>query len=471
MALIVLLSLALVWLMQTVFLEPVYKWGRKNEIRRIADTLAASPDDRSLRENAKTLALSHGVCVIVEEEGKLIVSAEGINNCAIHNIAKSGLSTLFFHAEANGGELMQSFVKDDYHDLYVTIDETRDESSLAGTESVIFTKIVRRGNAARVFYLNTIITPVSSTVSSMNLLLFAVSAAALLLALLAAFLFAGGISKPIETMSEKAKRLAGGDYDIDFVSGGGRELTELGRTLNQTEKELQKNESLRRELIANVSHDLRTPLTMISGYAEVMRDIPGENTPENMQIIIDETGRLSSLVADLLEISRLQSGTQKLDASPFCFTAAVRSVLDRIQHLIGQKGFRVLFEADREEYVCADEKKITQVVYNLVGNAVTHTGEDKTVVVRQTVAEGMVRLSVIDSGEGIPAEKLENIWDRYYKVDSVHKRAEVGSGLGLSIVKGIMELHGGRYGVITEQGKGSTFWFELSPVGQPEDPK
>ena len=114
----------------------------------------------------------------------------------------------------------------------------------------------------------------------------------------------------------------------------------------------------------------------------------------------------------------------------------------------------------------ADELKISQVVYNLVNNAITYAGADKTITLRQTVGDGMVRISVTDTGEGIPADKLRDIWQRYYKVDNSHKRAQLGTGLGLSIVKTVMDLHGGRYGVESQLGVGSTFWFALPLTGE-----
>ena len=217
-------------------------------------------------------------------------------------------------------------------------------------------------------------------------------------------------------------------------------------------------EGLRKELLANVSHDLRTPLTMIQGYAEVMRDLPGENTPENVQIIIEETERLTSLVNDLLDLSRLESGAITLERTRFDLTQSIRAILRRYDKLAS---YSFPFEAEEDVFVTADELKISQVVYNLVNNAITYAGEDKTVTLRQTVENGKVRISVSDTGEGIPQDKLKDIWERYYKVDKEHKRAQVGTGLGLSIVKNILELHGGAYGVESEEGKGSTFWFEL----------
>ena len=252
--------------------------------------------------------------------------------------------------------------------------------------------------------------------------------------------------------------MANGDYDVHFAGHDFLEISELSNTLNYAAVELSKVEALRRELIANISHDLRTPLTMITGYAEVMRDLPGENSPENIQIIIDEAGRLNDLVNDLLDLSRLEAGVITLEKERFNLTESIRDILTRYDKLAD---YRFPFSYQEEAWVEGDKLKLSQVVYNLVNNAVNYAGEDKTVSLRQELREGRVRVSVTDTGEGIPADKLRDIWERYYKVDREHRRAQVGTGLGLSIVKNVLDLHGGTYGVVSELGKGSTFWFEL----------
>ena len=201
---------------------------------------------------------------------------------------------------------------------------------------------------------------------------------------------------------------------------------------------------------------------MIKGYGEVMRDIPGENTPENMQMIIDETERLSELVSALLDISRLQADAGEPAKAVFDLTAMVQNTVERYAKLRESDGYSVRFEFDVPQvYVNADKTMMLQVLYNLINNGINYAGEDKTVTVRQTCADGKVRISVIDHGVGIAADQIPLIWDRYYKVDRVHKRAVVGTGLGLSIVKTVLERHGALYGVDSREGQGSTFWFEL----------
>ena len=224
-------------------------------------------------------------------------------------------------------------------------------------------------------------------------------------------------------------------------------------------------EHLQHELIANISHDLRTPLTMIGGYAEAMRDIPSENTPENMQIIMDETARLSTLVNEILDFSRLQTGALAMNPQPMSLTDTVQAIVTRVGKLTEKDGYVIRFAPEDNLTVVADETRIGQVVYNLLGNALTYTGKDKTVTLTQTRKDGRARLSVSDTGKGIAPEELPLIWNRYYRTQESHKRAVIGSGLGLSIVRNILEQHGAPYGVDSGDG-GTTFWFELPLEGQ-----
>ncbi len=269
------------------------------------------------------------------------------------------------------------------------------------------------------------------------------------------------ICVPLEKMSRSAKKLAKGDYNAEFVGGGYREAEELGEALSYAAEELAKTDRLQKELVANISHDLRTPLTMIKGYSEVMRDIPGENNPENVQLIIDETERLTELVNDMLDLSKIRAGTRKPVLETFDLTETVRSVLSRYEKLTERDNYQITFTAEENVMVTADRTMILQVVYNLINNALNYTGEDKRVSIDQSVWDNRVRISVIDTGSGIAKEDIPYIWDRYYKVDKVHRSAVIGTGIGLSIVKEILESHGAAYGVESRIGEGSNFWFEL----------
>ena len=193
-----------------------------------------------------------------------------------------------------------------------------------------------------------------------------------------------------------------------------------------------------------------------------MRDIPGENTAENIQVVIDETTRLSELVSDLLDLSKIQSGTRKPVFEEFDLTAAVEEVMKRYDAFTAHQGYRITFEAETRATVFADHSMILQVLYNLIGNAVNYTGEDKRVFVTlRKTDENTFRFSVRDTGEGIKSEDFPNIWRRYYRSSEMHKRPVRGTGLGLSIVKTVLTKHNFYHGVESEEGKGSLFFVDF----------
>ena len=328
-------------------------------------------------------------------------------------------------------------------------------------ETLAFAKVVSSSSGERLIVVVSEITPVSSVVDTLRYQLIIMTAVLIALSVTVAVFVAKWIAKPISDTNEKAKALADRDYDLRFSGGRYREIKELNDTLSYAALELKKVDNLQKELIANISHDLRTPLTMITGYSEIMRDLPGEVTPENIQIIIDEATRLNDLVSDLLDISRLQSGTADIKREPFSLTGCITSIFSRYTKLIESEGLNLVFEHDREVFVMGDELRMTQVIYNLINNAINYIGEDKTVLVRQTVTDDRVKIEVIDHGEGIPQEKLEFIWDRYYRVDKEHRRAVIGTGLGLSIVKNILIAHDADFGVASKLGEGSDFYFTM----------
>ncbi len=458
--------LLLLWLCQVVFLDSIYKSIKIGEIRIAAHELTARIDSENFAEEAETWARRGELCLLalkmIDENTAIeLVSVETLPNCAIHNTDRNSKFTLYDLARSNGGESMQRYRFDPSKRVYYTVGDDPSDSS-DSEESIIYTIITRNAAGDSILLLlNSVITPVEATVKTLNILLGVISVLLLLLALMLAILISRRIAKPIVRINETARQLAAGKYDVTFPSSSYREIDELAGTLNYAAAELSKVETLRRELIANISHDLRTPLTMIEGYGEVMRDLPGENTPENVQIIIDEANRLSSLVNDMLDLSRLHAGAVEFRPVPLNLTELIRSTLTRYNKLCASDGYVIDFICDGDVTVSGDATRLNQVIYNLVNNAVTYTGADKRVTVRQEVGEGRVRISVTDTGEGIPPEKLDMIWDRYYKGENAHRRPSVGTGIGLSIVKSIMDMHHGTYGVTSTEGVGSTFWVEM----------
>ncbi len=458
--------LILLWLFQVVFLDDFYKAIKINEIKTSGNTIEKNIDSEDLGELVSRLSINNDMCIeILSETGEQLYSSDVLWDCILHKMPPFEKIQLIMKTQDLGGELLEHFNRDNFKN------ERYNDKKFIGRvpppdtgmqESIILTKIVTNNDGEKMFvFLNSVISPVSSTVTTIRIELYVITGFMLLFSILLAIVIAKRVSKPIEKLNEAAKILAKGKYETEFSAAGYKEIAELSDTLNFTAKELSKVDRLRQELIANVSHDLRTPLTLISGYAEAMRDLPDENNPENAQIIVDETKRLTTLVNDALDLSKLQSGMQSIHPQSFDFTGSIKSIVDAMNELLKRDGYSIKFIYDKELNITADEPKITQAFYNLLINAINYTGEDKTVIVRQIVTAGTVKIEVLDSGEGIAEEDLPYIWDRYYKGDKFHKRAVTGTGLGLSIVKSIIELHGGEYGVSSKLNEGSMFWFSL----------
>ncbi len=273
-------------------------------------------------------------------------------------------------------------------------------------------------------------------------------------------------TRPIIHMKEKANALARGDFTVDFHDDEfGQELVQLANALNHARDELSKADAMQKELIANVSHDFKTPLTMIKAYASMIIEISGdipEKRNKHAQVIVDETDRLTSLVSDLLELSKMRSGLEGIDEREFDMSAYLKETLSRFEYLTDTKGY--VFHADIEEglYTRGDQNKLGQVLYNLIGNAVNYTGDNKRVFVElKKTTDTVFRFSVTDTGAGIKEEDLANIWDRYYRSSESHKRPVRGTGLGLSIVKTVLEKHRFVFGVTSTLGTGSTFYVDF----------
>lgn len=491
--------LVVLWLIQICYLDSFYTMIKSREAEQVTSVAAGilTSDEEDKDTLIHDIAAKNNMAVYVTDiQGNEIYSAEYIVNSRLTDMPSEQIQYYYEQAKEHGGIFKVEYeggINPEFWDNNMKKPENVEEDLLRdekeplepatedGTEngnervfhsflqkrgqerikSVIYVKAVECKGQEYILMVNTQLTPVDATVNTLRIELVWITIIMILLSLGIALLLSRQISKSLIRINESAKALAKGDFDVRFDGKDYREVAELSDTLNATAKELGKNESLRRELIANVSHDLRTPLTMIIAYAEVMRDLPGENTPENVQVVIDEAGRLTNLVNDMLDISKLQAGVMEKNDTEYNLTESIESVLERYNKLKEQDGYCIHFEYDRKVLVKADEYKIYQVIYNLINNAVNYTGKDKTVWVRQKILQDYVRIEVTDSGEGIAEDALPYVWDRYYKVDKTHRRAVMGTGLGLSIVKNILELHHARYGVESTPGCGSTFWFEL----------
>lgn len=459
-ALFVAVLLVLLWLFQIVFLESFYKSIKTGAIKNTAANIVDSIDDENFFNELNRLTRQDAICVhIIDENGATFYSSGNQASCILHMMSPAQIRVLYQKASVGSGTVLQNY---ELHELGPGF-QRKGNLQTASMEQMLYGVLVtRESGESFMVMVDATITPINTTVETLRAQLVIITLIMAGFSLILVLVLSTVIAKPLIRINQSAKKLAIGDYGTHFEGGNYKEVSELANTLNYASDELSKVERLRQEFIANVSHDLRTPLTMITGYAEVMRDLPGESTPENVQIIIDEAKRLTDLVNDILDLSRLQSGAQVPDFEPVNLTGMIRRIMERYSKLILHEGYTVQLEATEDVMVLADEIRMTQVLYNLINNAINYTGADKQVLVQQKVFGDRVRINVIDHGEGIPAESLPYIWERYYKVDKMHKRSAVGTGLGLSIVKGVLNAHSAEYGVESEIGRGSDFWFEMT---------
>lgn len=295
-------------------------------------------------------------------------------------------------------------------------------------------------------------------------------------AILLGLLLTRHFTKPIQALKRGASRIASGDLAYRVEVGSTDEFGELAQSFNSMAASLDNSEQARRRLIADIAHELRTPLTVIDGTLDAMLDGVFELNHSNLISIKDETAALTQLVADLRDLALAESGQLKLEVETTDLAWLVQRRVSQAEVVAREKNISMrtnIPEGLPEVYV--DGRRIEQVVANLLNNALNYTPSGGTVVVTVALANGsesypgdkeQILVSVADTGEGIPAEHLPHIFERFYRVDDARSRKAGGAGLGLAIAKQMVELHGGRMWVESEVGKGSKFSFTL-PIARP----
>ena len=349
------------------------------------------------------------------------------------------------------------------------VSETRRDNSGMGAR-LVYASYITAGGADNILCIIAPLYPDQVTVRILRDMLIYVSFIVLIVSLLLAFALSVRLTSPIEKLTRSAQELSKGNHDVYFDGAGFTETKELAKALNKASYEMEKTDFYQREIIANVSHDLKTPLTMIRSYAEKIIDITGDNPEKrnaDLNVIISETEHLNRLVSDMLSVSNLQSNNIELRMETFDLVEAARSVYESFLALATSEGFEIHFHPCKPAYVVGDRTRMTQVMTNFVSNAVKYSGDNKYIDIRLSKTSKKVTFHCIDHGMGIPSDEIGHVWDKYYRTSANHERGIEGTGLGLAIVKGILNLHGAKYGVESEEGKGSDFWFEMETVRKP----
>lgn len=461
----VILLFVFLWIFDLLFLDTVYESIKLRNLKECTELIKDNIANEDLEILIKHIAYHDSACVLVcDGEGNELYTQAVRTDCTIHNISAENRIAYFDKVKENDGLYKEEITVENFNDNYNQGDFEGDVPSEAagGVKSVVFATVTEVNGSEVLILAEGVVTPQESTRVTWIAMLGIITGMLLILAALLAAAIARYVARPIATLTDAAKEISKGNADITISGDGYREINELKEGLQYAANEVAEVEHYRRELIANVSHDLRTPLTLIKGYAEMMRDIPDEAKPENLQVVIDEASRLTNLVNEMLDLSKLQESGGGLKLKRFDVVGMLDELVTRHGKLIEHLGYKLEYEHEESAVVYADETKLMQVVYNLINNAINYCGDDKTVTVREYTRHGNVRIEVTDRGEGIDVNILPHIWDRYYKSEKSHRRATVGTGLGLSIVKTVMDKHpGGVYGVVTSVGEGSTFYVEL----------
>ena len=447
------------WFMQVILLQSYYSSMKKNEVIRLANQIEENYDSDNIKDIMDNIAYKNASSIF-------LMDLTGEVKYSTYTNISPNPNRSFIITEVTG--VVDKILNAPSHKISYTFKEDKYKAEL-----FLYGKLLNDKNTCLVMV--TSIDPIDATTSILKNQLIYVTIIALLFSSIISIFMSKRISKPITNITKNARKLALGNYDVKFEKAGYTEIDELADTLNFTTSELSKTDKIRKELIANVSHDLRTPLTMIKAYSEMIRDLSGDNKKkreEHLQVIIDETDRLTRLVNDMMDLSKIESGLAILTKDIFNYSEMVQKIVDSFKEVYANKNCEFKLDIPKELYVNADKTKIERVLYNLISNAINHSGENgenKVIKIKITTYSKNIKTEVIDNGIGIKKEDLAHIWDRYYKANKNYKRSDSGgSGLGLSIVKEILIAHKSNYGVKSKENEGANFWFDLDRANKPK---
>ena len=436
--------LLFLFFIQIVLLNKYYEVYKTRILDNAANTIKTNEDITV--STLEDIAFNNGICISIYQNNEINI---------VSNIYNKGCA------------MEESSTIRNYISSFINSDEEEDSLLITGMrfKNKTLVKAIKLDEGTYVF-LSSSIEALDSSIELLKSQYVYISVIILLLSILVGYFISSQISKPISLITDSAKKMADGDFSVSFKSDSKiYEIAELSETLEKAKAELSRTDELRRDLLANVGHDLKTPLTMIKAYAEMTRDLKSqtkEKKDENLNVIIEETDRLTVLVNDILDLSKIQAKTSVLKIEEFDLTKLINNIIKRYDILVQKEDYKFIFNTEKTIMVKADKIRIEQVIYNLINNAVNYTGDSKEVFINVIELEKSIRVEIKDTGKGIKKEEIKYIWDKYYHNQKKHKRNAYGTGLGLSIVKNILEQHNFKYGVDSVIDKGTTFYFEIN---------
>lgn len=429
-----------VWIIQIQFLQVFYERNVIEKIDTVADNIKNSQDnlDSLLQEYAYT----NNMCIEYYHDTVEIDFNLKMNSCILRDYS--------YEIAKYKAELINN--NKDYMILY---------APKTNVKSILYAINLNNGNYV---FLNTTLEDMNSATALLKKQLIYLILILIVASSIVAIFVSRRLNRPILKIISTAREMGKGNFNVKFEKSNVQELDELCDVLTVAASEMNKTEELKRDLLANVSHDLKTPLTMIRAYAEKVRDITykdAKKREKDLNVIIEETERLNNLVNDLLDLSKIQAGECELNITEYDIVKNIKEILKRYDIVVDREGYSFELDMPTSAKVKADKTKIEQVIYNLINNAIEHTGDDLKVKITVKKQLDSVLISITDTGVGLTEEEKSLVWNRYYKKEKKHKRNVVGSGIGLSIVKGILENHKCEYGIDSKKGEYTTFYFKL----------
>lgn len=438
--------LILLWLLQIVLINSFYQSMKIRDTERVGRLVTHQFGERDFEETLLKFSIEKNLSLqVYNGDGSLIFPLNPLDYMYQPMISKDDFFTYF-----------APLLRENKAEATYVSDYKYEESS-----SILYVSYLGEQAGERFFLaVSTNVDPVDSTIDILKNQLFIVSIISMIVAFIFSFYLSSRISRPLSDMAKTARALGHGNYDVQFKEQSYTEMNDLAETLNYATGELTEALEMRKDLIANVSHDFKTPLTVIKSYGEMIRDISGDDKTlreKHIQTILEEADYLTGFVNDLLDLSRVESGLGELNLTAISLRGLTEEVLKRFESM---KDTGYLFNIHGEGTIVADRNKLRQVIYNFISNGVNYSRNKKQIDIYIVDYGGVVTYGVRDYGRGIEEKERELIWERFYRERDHHERQIVGTGLGLFICKNILDLHGFDYGVKSKVGVGSTFYFK-----------
>ncbi len=470
------LSLAVMLLVNSLFLEKFYLRKKTESLKKVYNTMNDTSDTRyysSLADDEKFKQYcdeNNLSMIVVEDVTSRILFAYAKNSERLYSEIQFGVLDDFVRGKR---EILEAT------DNYIVEKKTDDVKAM---DSVNMVGVLDNGNG---FLITTPAQSLKDSALISNVFYLYIGLFTIFISSVVIWFISRHITRPLQQLSELSKEMANLNFDAKYTSTSEDEIGVLGNNLNRMSGELEKTiselrtannelqkdiekkeqiDEMRKEFLSNVSHELKTPIALIQGYAEGLQECINDDQESReyyCDVIIDEAAKMNNMVKKLLSLNQLEFGNDTVNMERFDLTELVKGVVQSAQLLASQKEAEIRFLQEEPISVWGDEFKIEEVVTNYVSNALNHVDFEKKIEIKAVKRGDVVRLSVFNTGARIPEEDLDKIWIKFYKVDKARTREYGGSGIGLSIVKAIMDSMNQKCGVINYE-NGVEFWFELA---------